>query len=100
MANQIIIGNGISGTTAALTLVKKNPDLNVIMISEEPFHSYARMLLPDYIAGLIPEEKLFPYQTDRFASIRLILGKKVEEIRFQENAIVIEGREKLFYENL
>ena len=69
MANQIIIGNGICGTTAALALLKRNPDSNVIVISEEPFHSYARMLLPDYIAGLIQEEKLFPYQAKQFGAI-------------------------------
>ena len=100
MTNQIIIGNGICGATAALALLKKNPNGNVIMISEEPFHSYARMLLPDYIAGLIQEEKLFSYPADQFGSIQVFLGKRVEEVRFRENAVVIEGRQKLFYENL
>ena len=29
-----------------------------------------------------------------------MLGKKVEEVRFQENAVLLEGNQKLFYENL
>jgi NAD(P)H-nitrite reductase large subunit len=100
MTKQVIIGNGICGVTAALSLLRKNPKSSITLISEEPLNFYARMLLPDYIAGVISEEKLFPFKKEQFASIQLILGKKVEEIRPQENSIVIGGYKRIFYDNL
>lgn len=100
MVNQVIIGNGISGITAALTLMKLDPNSKITLITEEDFPTYARMILPDYIAGRIPEQNLFSFQGDLFNSIRMIMGKKVEEIRSQEHVIVVDGNKKFPYDNL
>ncbi|MDI7258835.1 MAG: FAD-dependent oxidoreductase [Thermodesulfobacteriota bacterium] len=96
----MIIGNGISGATVALTLIKRDPNSKITLISEEPFHTYARMILPDYIAGHIGEKALFLFGNGRCNSIRMILGKRVEGMVPQENAIFLERGKKIYYENL
>jgi nitrite reductase (NADH) large subunit len=100
LLSQVIIGNGISGITAALTLRKKNLKDKITVIAEEVFLPYARMILPDYIAGLVHEEALFPFDPVLFASIKMILGKRVEEIRPDESAVILAGGKKIFFDNL
>ncbi|OGL97596.1 hypothetical protein A2318_04245 [Candidatus Uhrbacteria bacterium RIFOXYB2_FULL_45_11] len=55
----VIIGGGIAGTTAAEELRKLDADAEITLISEE-FHAlYSRVLLPHYIKGKIPRERVF-----------------------------------------
>lgn len=55
----VIIGGGIAGTTAAEELRKLDSAAEITLISEE-FHAlYSRVLLPHYIKGKIPRERVF-----------------------------------------
>jgi NAD(P)H-nitrite reductase large subunit len=55
----VIIGGGIAGTTAAEELRKLDPDSEITLISEEYHALYSRVLLPHYIKGKIPRERVF-----------------------------------------
>lgn len=59
MQNIIIIGGGIAGTTAAEEIRKRNATVNITILSEEPHPCYSRVLLPHYIKGKVPREKVF-----------------------------------------
>jgi NAD(P)H-nitrite reductase large subunit len=54
-----IIGGGIAGTTAAEELRKLDPQSEITLVSEEQHPIYSRVLLPHYIKGKIPRERVF-----------------------------------------
>ncbi len=54
-----IIGGGITGTTAAEELRKLNPSAEITLVSEEHHPLYSRVILPHYLKGKIPRERVF-----------------------------------------
>lgn len=55
----VIIGGGIAGTTAAEELRKIDQSSEITLVSEEQLPLYSRVLLPHYIKGKIPRERVF-----------------------------------------
>jgi len=55
----VIIGGGIAGTTAAEELRKLDNTAEITLVSEEQHAIYSRVLLPHYIKGIIPRERVF-----------------------------------------
>ena len=58
MANHLIIGNGVAGTTAAENIRKLDNTGKITIVTEESTPFYYRMRLPDFIAGDLTEDKL------------------------------------------
>ncbi|TAL50723.1 hypothetical protein EPN81_01950 [Patescibacteria group bacterium] len=54
-----IIGGGVAGTTAAEELRKRDASSEITILSEEHHPLYSRVLLPHYIKGKIPRERVF-----------------------------------------
>lgn len=54
-----IVGGGIAGTTAAEELRKLDPSAEITLISQEQHPLYSRVLLPHYLKGKIPRERVF-----------------------------------------
>ena len=57
--NILIIGGGVCGTSAAEDIRKRDTDANITIVSDEPHPLYSRVLLPHYIHGMIPRERVF-----------------------------------------
>src|SRR3989338_531985 len=57
--NYLIIGGGIAGTTAAEELRKRDAQADITLVSEEHHPLYSRVLLPHYLKGKIPRERVF-----------------------------------------
>ncbi len=55
----LIIGGGVAGTTAAQELRKRDASADITILSEEHHPLYSRVLLPHYITGKIPRERVF-----------------------------------------
>lgn len=55
----LIIGGGVAGTTAAETIRKIDPAGTIVIVSEEPYPLYSRVLLPHYIRGKIKRDFVF-----------------------------------------
>ncbi|HEY1353583.1 MAG TPA: FAD-dependent oxidoreductase [Ktedonobacteraceae bacterium] len=55
----VIIGNGITGVTAAEILREHDPAGSITMIADDPFPAYYRPALKDFLGGRLPEEKLW-----------------------------------------
>ena len=55
----LIIGGGIAGVTAAGELRRLLPNSSIGIISDENYPLYSRVLLPHYVRGKIPREKVF-----------------------------------------
>src|SRR5260370_19687325 len=75
----VIIGNGITGVTAAEILRAGDPSSSITIVADDPLPAYYRAALKDYLGGRLPEEKLWArpatfYQDQR---IRFIPGRVV-----------------------
>jgi NADPH-dependent 2,4-dienoyl-CoA reductase/sulfur reductase-like enzyme/Fe-S-cluster-containing hydrogenase component 2/CRP-like cAMP-binding protein/pSer/pThr/pTyr-binding forkhead associated (FHA) protein len=75
----VIIGNGISGVTAAEILRAEDGSCSITIIADDPFPAYYRPALKDYLGGRLPEENLWArpatfYQEQR---IQFIPGRVV-----------------------
>ena len=54
----VIIGNGIAGTTCALTLRKNDISCEIWLITNEPYPLYNRVSLPRFLQGALVEQKV------------------------------------------
>lgn len=59
MSQTIILGGGIAGTSAAEELRKLEPEAEISLIDQEQHPCYSRVLLPHYVKGKVPREKVF-----------------------------------------
>lgn len=55
----LVLGGGVSGTTAAETLKEKDPDALVALVEDEPYPLYSRVMIPPYLKRRIRREALF-----------------------------------------
>jgi nitrite reductase (NADH) large subunit len=58
MADYLIIGNGVAGTTAAENIRKLDKAGKITVVTEESTPFYYRMRIPDFISGDLAEDKL------------------------------------------
>lgn len=92
----VILGGGIAGTTAAEELRKADAAAEITIIDQEEHPCYSRVLLPHYIKGVVPREKVFLkreawYEEQRIERLASTLVTKVDTVnRFME---VHTGRE-------
>jgi NADPH-dependent 2,4-dienoyl-CoA reductase/sulfur reductase-like enzyme len=75
----VIVGNGPGGVELARAL---SGHFDVTMVERESLPHYSKPMLSHYIAGFLPEEKLFPYTLDWYEEkgIDLRLGVEAKAI--------------------
>lgn len=98
----LIIGNGVAGTEAALTIRKNDPDGEITIISESEHLFYYRPKLIDYLAGEITIDKMTIYQKEFYdkRNIQNILGTRIEKIAPQDKIAISENGTKYGYDKL
>ena len=98
----IVIGNGPAGNQAALTLKECLPDARVTIISKEPYSSYKRRLLPDFIAGKIPKSAMFECSLQSYASrgVKLRCGQEVVSVDLSRRELALDHKEILPFTGL
>ncbi|KKW32783.1 MAG: NAD(P)H-nitrite reductase [Candidatus Uhrbacteria bacterium GW2011_GWA2_52_8d] len=64
----LIIGGGVAGTTAAEELRKRDASAQITILSEEHHPLYSRVLLPHYMKGKVPRERVFLKRDAWYAS--------------------------------
>jgi NAD(P)H-nitrite reductase large subunit len=92
----LIIGNGASGTYAAETIKKSDPDADVTLLGDEPYPLYNRVALPPFLRDEAKREKVFlrtPEQHEQ-RGIKLLLRTRITQIDVQGRvATAGDGRE-------
>ena len=75
----VIVGNGISGVTAAEILRAEDPSCSITIVADDPFPAYYRPALKDFLGGNLPEEKLWARPATFYLDqrIRFIPGRVV-----------------------
>lgn len=98
----VIIGNGPAGNQAAFTLREKLPDARITMMDKERLRCYKPNLLPEYIVGKVPEEKLYvsPLELYKSKGIKLRLGQKVVDVNLENKEITLDHKEVIRFSGL
>ncbi|MFH2069303.1 MAG: FAD-dependent oxidoreductase [Candidatus Omnitrophota bacterium] len=102
MVDYLIVGNSAAAVAAGEEIRRRDKDGSILMVSEENISSYSRPLLPRYLSGEFPLERLFFRREDFFRENRLEvkLGKKVTRIDPEKKNALLEGGERLNYGKL
>jgi len=91
----VVVGNGPAGHQAAMTLKERVPDADVTVISRHRGSAYRPHLLPDFVAGKIPEADLYVCPTDSYKEkdVRLRTGQKVVSLDLKERSVALDHKE-------
>ncbi|MBD3350026.1 MAG: hypothetical protein GF364_00890 [Candidatus Lokiarchaeota archaeon] len=94
----VIIGNSVGGQTVAESLLRnaEDPkDLEIVMISKEPYPYYSRIFLPHYIAEQREKDRLFVRKIDWYEKkgIHCLLGAEVSKIHPKEKSVELADSE-------
>jgi NAD(P)H-nitrite reductase large subunit len=91
----VVIGNGPAGNQAALTLGEKAPEARITLFSKNHGPCYRPHLLPDYIAGKIPEQSLYvcPVDAYRERGVHLRSGQIVVGLNPRQRELILEHKE-------
>jgi nitrite reductase (NADH) large subunit len=102
MANCLIIGNGVAGTTAAENIRKQDKGGNITIVTDEDLPFYWRIKLNEYISGDITEEQLLAKKEDwyRDQNIKLKLKTRIVGANPQKKVVATEDNEELPYDSL
>ncbi|CAD5244448.1 NAD(P)/FAD-dependent oxidoreductase [Thermococcus camini] len=88
----VIVGNGPGGVELARLLAG---EFDVTVVEKENIPHYSKPMLSHYIAGFIPEEKLFPYSMNWYEKkgINLLLGTEAKLIDRSRKVLVTDKGE-------
>ena len=94
----LIIGNGITGVTAAEVLRSADPTCALTIIADEPFPVYYRPALKDYLADRIVEDRLWarPSTFYQQQQIRFVTGHVVGIDRARQIVQLQSGQQKSY----
>ncbi len=99
----LIIGNGITGLSAAKAIRNYDKDGSITMVSKEPYYTYYRVKLTEYLSKtFINNEELLVNNEEwyRENQINVILNKIVEKIDFENNVIKLDDGILISYKKL
>ncbi|MEM6736017.1 MAG: FAD/NAD(P)-binding oxidoreductase [Bacteroidota bacterium] len=100
MAHVVIIGNGISGVTAARH-IRKNSDYQITIISAETDHFWSRTAIMYIYMGHMKFENTKPYEDWFWKKNKIdLLNDFVEGIDIKNNLLQLKQRGELRYDKL
>ncbi|WP_034270347.1 NAD(P)/FAD-dependent oxidoreductase [Haloechinothrix halophila] len=101
--NAIVVGTGVAGATAALTLRSTGYEGRIVLIGEEPDEPYRKPpLSKDVLRGTMPFERtrLRAPQTWEQQDVELRTGERVVDVDVLARKLELDGGERLDYELL
>jgi len=102
MADYLIIGNGVAGTTAAENIRKVDKEGKITVVTEESTPFYYRMRLPDFISGDLTEDKLSAKKDQWYKEqgIELKLKTRIQGANPSKKSVVTQGNQEIAYDRL
>jgi len=96
----IIVGGGVAGLKAALTCRGVWPEKTVTLIDAEKEWGYYRTLLPQFMVGAIPEEKLFIPRGEEDPLLTVKTGVRVKKLDRSGRKLALDSGETVSYDRL
>lgn len=98
----LIIGNSAGGIGAAEAIREVDRDGSLAILSDEPYHTYSRPLISEYLSGERTLEETYYRSADFYARNRIeaILGVKALKLDLAKRQVVLEGDDVLTWEKL
>ena len=96
----IIVGGGRAGFQAAMTCRAIRPDRAVTLIDAENEVGYYRTLLPQFMVGALPEEKLFFWKEGNDPLLTVRTGVRVKSLNRETHRLSLDSGETLYYDRL
>jgi nitrite reductase (NADH) large subunit len=102
MAEYLIIGNGVAGTTAAENIRKNDSSGKITIITDEDLSFYYRIRLNEYISGDIGQGDLIAKKASWYEenNIELKLNTRITGADQDKKAVVTDKGESLAYDKL
>ncbi len=97
----VTIGSGPAAISAAEAIRSQDPSGEIVIIGAEPYGYYSRPGLAYYLAGEVPEDRLFPFRPEDFArlNVQLIL-KRATGIDAAGHRVTLEDGRTVSYDRL
>lgn len=98
----LIIGNGVAGTSAALTIRKHDADADIMILAAEPHPFYSRIRLIDYLAGTATDADLVIFKPEWYErnAITIRLATRVANIDPATKAVTCSDGTTYSYDRL
>jgi NAD(P)H-nitrite reductase large subunit len=101
MTRHVIIGMGVAGISAALTLRELDASAEIFMVCDDPFSYYSRPGLAYYLTGEIPEKQLYPFDRKDWKEINVHFVKThAGRVDPKSHTIDVNEDEPLRYDRL
>ena len=82
----VVIGGGAAGVSAAEEIRKQDANSRVALVSAEAHPLYSRVLLPNYVKGLVRREAVFLRTAERYAAAGIVFFPGAEAVRLDTGA--------------
>ncbi|NCA67000.1 MAG: NAD(P)/FAD-dependent oxidoreductase, partial [Clostridia bacterium] len=102
VSKYVIIGNSTAAVGAVEAIRKTDKANEIVIISDETYHTYSRPLISYMLLGKTTRDKM-KYRADSFYednNCSLILNKKAVKINPQSKTVVLDDGKELSYEKL
>lgn len=97
----VIVGNGITGVTCALTARRLRPEARITLVSAESQHHYARTALMYVYMGHLRAQDIKPYEDWFWVENRLdLVHATATALHTTENQLVLDDGTALTYDHL
>jgi nitrite reductase (NADH) large subunit len=98
----VIVGNSAASLAAAESFRRFDRASALTLVASEPGPAYSRVLLPYYLRGSLPREKLFIRDTAFYESLgaQTLFGRAVTRVNTQRRTLSLEGGEELPWDRL
>lgn len=100
--NYVIIGNSVAAVGAVEGIRKIDKVNPIVIISDEPYHTYSRPLISYYLAGKVTQDTMYYRGKDFYKAnnVEPILGVKAQHIDFDKKEVILEDSRKISYTKL
>ena len=97
----LIFGGGIAGTTAAETIRKEDGGGSIVIISDEPYRLYSRIMLskPNFFLGKIPFEQIWLKKESWYGenNVKLITGRSAVQLDAAAKIVSLDDQTDIEY---
>ncbi|HBQ18158.1 MAG TPA: hypothetical protein DEF51_45890, partial [Myxococcales bacterium] len=97
----VIIGNGVAGIEAAITVRNREPDWDITIISEESDHFFSRTALMWVMSGQLSHRCIEPHERDLYARMGFRrVRARATGLDTEARTVSVSGGEPVAYDRL